>query len=564
MHLSPLFCPATAALLLLALWLLAWTFEVTWQDFSDFMIGDASTRGSDFAMSDKIFSIAVIAALLQLYNNYGQSPDASHPNLPTVMDGKSKVEAAPDLPQKVVNPTPPLEPRKRVEFRPFRTADCFSAGFTGPKFRLPDSWSPSHHSRSLAPRCSRVDQPDEVQSIIPHASDTSSPVEISEPAPEPRQATPLPVEQVSVSLPDYLAAVAPPTFEAIPAPAPQPPSLEEVYQVLAMKAGELQINLCDFLTKVRCFGSVAAETAAVTLLLTEAWEELWPRKNQLTSEDASRFGWAQLINEFWILVQPHGYILSSHYGDEMKTVLDGIAGFGQYLGLHMQDLDMTPPRPPSPPQMGLPPSPLPMPAQIVQQTSTLGANTNNVPATWNTGLNSPGGTLHKHVRQRKTAVPRRNPTQQPQLPPKSIAQVLAHAPASEKTSAIDLKGLSFEDDAYWAQKDEEELAEMTHNDFGWAEGDEETNRKIWNFSTIHDLKLSGSALEWQDVAFVGAQLNKVAPAFKRATFMLIQQARIGNRDKYTPSAYLINDLMGLLGDAEKMTLACGGTSETQG
>jgi hypothetical protein len=127
----------------------------------------------------------------------------------------------------------------------------------------------------------------------------------------------------------------------------QPPSLrpsfEMICQGLAARSGELKVNLDMFIERTNRFEHNHQERQQLVNLIDTAFTALKQHKDSLSTSEADLLHWADHLCQFWSIIQPNGYTLISHYGQDMANFLFGIITFGQFLSLQLLDLDMTAP-----------------------------------------------------------------------------------------------------------------------------------------------------------------------------------------------------------------------------
>jgi hypothetical protein len=93
---------------------------------------------------------------------------------------------------------------------------------------------------------------------------------------------------------------------------------------------------------------------------------------------ATAFHWRLLVQDFWNKMQPHGYLITSHADEKVRTLLERVYVFGLSLHLDLQLPDPLPPAaaPPPPPQEAPAPpksqgSATTQPAENIQAASKL-------------------------------------------------------------------------------------------------------------------------------------------------------------------------------------------------
>jgi hypothetical protein len=92
------------------------------------------------------------------------------------------------------------------------------------------------------------------------------------------------------TLPDFAAAVAPPTYEAKPAARqPKIPSFEMICQGLALRSGEFRSALEGFILKADIFANIDQEVWLVRHFVDQAYAELQIWEPQLTTQQANLF-----------------------------------------------------------------------------------------------------------------------------------------------------------------------------------------------------------------------------------------------------------------------------------
>jgi len=124
-------------------------------------------------------------------------------------------------------------------------------------------------------------------------------------------------------------------------------------------------------------------------------------------------------------------------------------------------------------------------------------------------------------------------------------------------------GIDFDNLEQWSNLSSASLLQLDWASFGWSDK-EAGNAKFWQFSTCGGLKIGGTKADWTNSAFVKQELTKTAAAFKRAAYVLRQQALTDGRFKYLADrdskAFLMPEMQYFFEQAGEMTTACAGTN----
>ena len=87
--------------------------------------------------------------------------------------------------------------------------------------------------------------------------------------------------------------------------------------------------------------------------------------------------------------------------------------------------------------------------------------------------------------------------------------------------------MDFNDINQWTDLDDEKLAALTKEDFGWY-----GNSKLWNYSGKEDLDLTDEDIV-KDASYVRRRLDGLGTELRRAAVVLLLQARAGDWYNFT-------------------------------
>ncbi|KAF2853821.1 hypothetical protein T440DRAFT_290492 [Plenodomus tracheiphilus IPT5] len=316
--------------------------------------------------------------------------------------------------------------------------------------------------------------------------------------------------------------------EAYQPPPSPPPSVEMVCDTLARNTSGLRNAITDFLTVVNSSGDPSRLMLLVATSFDTAFQALWVHRTQLTLDESLQTGWPGLLEEFYAVVHPNAYWLVTQYGGDMLVFLQGVLAFGRYLGAPGPDIDLSTPRAPTPPPVARAEMPQvyqavapPPPAAPSAPSSPPGLAAVPAPAPAPPTFSSSGikptssRALSGASRPPRSAVQRRTVGARHQATPQASHQ-LSSQPAK--------KMLDFYNLAAWKDVDQEGLAGLTVESFGWSD-DKATSKLLWTFTTGQQLDLGGSWTNGFTAEYIVNEIDSKVGALKRAAWVLLWQAQ---------------------------------------
>lgn len=370
--------------------------------------------------------------------------------------------------------------------------------------------------------------------VVPGSAAAHQDVFVSAVAPPP----PPPALSMAPTMAPAPKAEALPAGACQPLPPPPPPSFEMVCSVMAAETSGLKNAMTRFFTVVNSSGDLSEVMLALGMGFEETYKALGVHRTQLTLDESRRTGWSGLLEEFYAVVHPNAYWLVTMYKGDMLEFLQAVLTFGRFLGLVLPEIDLS--APPPAPCAPAPPPPTPVDVPTVHQAaapppppSASAASAVSAPApapappTFSSSSSSSSSGIKPSssrasaaaARNSRSGVQRRTAGARHQDTPKTSQQLdkqLGKQPAK--------KVLDFDDLDAWNVMDQEELAGITVESFGWAD-DNATSKRLWTFTTGKDLVLGGSWVNGFTADFIVNEIDSKAGILKRAAWVLGWQAR---------------------------------------
>lgn len=127
-------------------------------------------------------------------------------------------------------------------------------------------------------------------------------------------------------------------------PGPSPEILfQDALSDLHVMFGQLREAMLDFLQSI-IHDSPGYEGYGDSMIRRVTYAEETFRKlslQALTVEQSEAFEWTAIVSDFWIVVQPRGYLFTRHADPEVACLVRMVYDFGYDLGLQLQDPNMT-------------------------------------------------------------------------------------------------------------------------------------------------------------------------------------------------------------------------------
>ncbi|KAF2877993.1 hypothetical protein BDV95DRAFT_556488 [Massariosphaeria phaeospora] len=155
----------------------------------------------------------------------------------------------------------------------------------------------------------------------------------------PAQQIPVSPPAPQLSTPDFAVVQQAPqcTVEVLLSPELQFRACCQDFALLEPRLAEVMrwfLSVIEFLGDCRETG--------VGSLLFDSLEEAERRLALFQGMDLSAAGWHSILQEFWAMLQPHGYYLDQTYGEEIWRFASQVLNLGRRLGLQLPEMDMTP------------------------------------------------------------------------------------------------------------------------------------------------------------------------------------------------------------------------------
>ncbi|KAI4640003.1 hypothetical protein J4E93_008802 [Alternaria ventricosa] len=318
----------------------------------------------------------------------------------------------------------------------------------------------------------------------------------------------------------------PSTLPSAPSIDPQLGTLRDVENKKHLVVAEMK----SFLSTIGTDAGCEAPAAQILALMVAAKMHLMPFfPRGLSGLDPSFLIWKDAIVEFWCRFRPYGWEIREDEDGRLRTFLQQYRDTAIWLGLehHLDDLTVIV-KPAQPPASSTQDPPAPKMGTL----SAIPTTTEHLPA---------------------PAIPI---APQPQKAPSTPAPI-QQAPLQQPIVAQGATGLiDFSKEAWFGLPDDQ-LKALSWRSFSWPD-DAAASFKIWSHDVPELASLPVSHPEFIMASYVKAELEKMAPIFKRAAIVL----RIQGRGCKWPDRYdlMMVPLLGHVSDflfkAAEMTKKC--------